>query len=249
VRFSEKRVLVTGAGSGIGRATAVAFASEGAHVLLADINGEGLEETLKVIGNTSGNMFSREFDAAKRQACFRLVEEGVPKLGGLDILCNIAGLAQSKHFTEYTEADWQAMLGVNLSGVFYLCQAALPALLDSGGNIVNMASSAGLTGQAYQASYCATKGGVVMLSKALAMEYAKRGVRVNALCPGSVNTPLIENYVVPEGIDYALLKRLFPLLATAQPEEVASAVLYLASNEARYITGVALPIDGGQTAG
>ena len=133
--------------------------------------------------------------------------------------------------------------------LFFLCQAAMPALLEGGGSIVNMASSAGITGQAYQASYCATKGGVVMLTKALAMEYARQGVRANAICPGSVQTPLVEKFEMPEGIDMELFQRLFPLIDAAQPEEIAALVLYLASDEARFVTGTAVPIDGGQTAG
>lgn len=247
--FRGKNVLVTGAGSGIGRATALAFAGQGANLMLADINAEGMEETLSLIGDCEGLVSHRQFDAGQRAQCFDLVQGCVDVLGGLDILCNIAGFAQCRHFLDIAESDWQAMLNVNLSGVFYLCQAAIPALLEGGGCIVNMASSAGLEGQAYQASYCATKGGVVMLSKALAMEYAKRGIRVNAICPGAVKTPLMESFSVPEGIDPKLLERLFPLLEAAEPEEIAAAVLYLASADARFITGVALPIDGGQTAG
>jgi meso-butanediol dehydrogenase/(S,S)-butanediol dehydrogenase/diacetyl reductase len=247
-RFAGKRVLVTGAGSGIGRATALAFAGEGAALMLGDINESGLDETRRLIGEEVA-LRTAVFDAGQRGDCFELAEACARDLGGIDVLCNIAGFARSRHFTEYTEKDWQDMLAVNLSGVFYLCQAAMPALLDGGGCIVNMASSAGITGQAYQASYCATKGGVVMLTKALAMEYTKQGVRVNAICPGSVQTPLVENFSPPENLDKELFQRLFPLIDAAQPEEIAALVLYLASEEARFVTGAAVPIDGGQTAG
>ena len=248
MRFENSRVLVTGAASGIGRATALAFAAEGARVLGADLNTAGLQETAALVG-ADGEFHGASYDAASREACFGLADAAREFMGGVDVLCNIAGFAQSRHFTEYTQAEWEKMLAVNLSGVFYCAQAVMPMLLETAGCMVNMASSAGLVGQAYQASYCATKGGVVMLSKALAMEYAGRGVRVNAICPGSVATPLVENFTMPQGVEPRLVQRLYPLLETAQPEEIAAAVLYLASPEARYITGISLPIDGAQTAG
>ena len=249
MRFEGKRVLVTGAASGIGRATALAFCREGALVCAADINAEGLQETVEMAESEGKHLLSRRFDASKREQCFELIAGCVSELGGLDVLCNIAGFAQCRHFTDFSEADWQTMIAVNLSSVFYTCQAAIPELLTSGGNIVNMASSAGLVGQAYQGSYCATKGAVVMLSKSLALEYAARGVRVNAVCPGAVDTPLSQNFSLPKNVDAKLLERLFPLLDTAQPEEIAAAILYLASPDARFVTGMAFPIDGGQTAG
>ena len=248
MRFENSRVLVTGAASGIGRATALAFAAEGARVLGADLNTAGLQETA-ALADANAVFHGASYDASSREACFGLADAAREFMGGVDVLCNIAGFAQSRHFTEYTQAEWEKMLAVNLSGVFYCAQAVMPMLLETAGCMVNMASSAGLVGQAYQASYCATKGGVVMLSKALAMEYAGRGVRVNAICPGSVATPLVENFTMPQGVEPRLVQRLYPLLETAQPEEIAAAVLYLASPEARYITGISLPIDGAQTAG
>jgi meso-butanediol dehydrogenase/(S,S)-butanediol dehydrogenase/diacetyl reductase len=248
MRFQNTRVLVTGAASGIGRATVLAFVAEGAVILAADMNAAGLEETVALAADSS-RVHTITFDASNRDECFALADEAKQQLGGLDVLCNIAGFAQSRHFTDYTQQEWEKMLAVNLSGVFYCAQAAMPLLLVGGGNIVNMASSAGLVGQAYQASYCATKGGVVMLTKSLAMEYAKRGVRANAICPGIVDTPLVANFSVPDDIDGELLQRLFPLIDAAQPEEIAAAALYLASEEARFVTGIALPIDGAQTAG
>ncbi|MCZ6829857.1 MAG: SDR family NAD(P)-dependent oxidoreductase [Gammaproteobacteria bacterium] len=249
MRFEGKRVLVTGAASGIGRATALAFVAEGAAVLIADINEAGLQETVAMAGSAGEQLSPRRFDANKRENCFALIDACGDQLGGLDVLCNIAGFAQSRHFADFSESDWQNMLAVNLSAVFYTCQAAMPELLKSGGNIVNMASSAGLVGQAYQASYCATKGAVVMLSKSLALEFAARGVRVNAVCPGGVNTPLAHNFSLPDNVDGKLVERLFPLIDSAEPEEIATAILYLASADARFVTGTAFPIDGGQTAG
>jgi meso-butanediol dehydrogenase/(S,S)-butanediol dehydrogenase/diacetyl reductase len=133
--------------------------------------------------------------------------------------------------------------------VFFLSRAAMPHLIQSKGNIVNMSSSAGLVGQAYTSAYCATKAAVLMFSKSLAIEFAKKGVRVNAICPGMVNTPLTEKFSMPDDVDMQLMEKMFPLIEGAEPEEIAGAVAYLASAEARFITGAALPIDGAQTAG
>jgi meso-butanediol dehydrogenase/(S,S)-butanediol dehydrogenase/diacetyl reductase len=139
------------------------------------------------------------------------------------------------------------MLGINLSSVFFLSQAAMPHLTRTKGCIVNLASTAGLEGQAYNAPYCATKAGVVMLSKSMALEFAAAGVRVNALCPGGVKTALLRATKMPEGADPKLFARLMPFLPLAEADEIATAVAYLASEDARYVTGIAFPIDGGQT--
>lgn len=247
-RFSDKVVLITGAASGIGRATAVRLASEGASVALADINMDGLQETVDQLapGTESHCM---QLDVCSMQDCQRVIEETTSKFGKLDVLCNIAGIAMCKNFADIGEEDWKRIVDINLHGVFYMCQAAMPHLLESKGNILNMGSTAALNGLAYNAAYCATKGAVVMLTKSLAMEFAKRGVRVNAVCPGAVATPLSAAFEMPENADMALLQRLFPLLETSQPEEIAASIAYLCSEEARFVTGVAFAIDGGQTAG
>ena len=244
-RFKNKVALVTGAASGIGRATAVRLASEGAKVMLADMNADGLEETAAMISSKTAQVV---FDAAQRDQCQNIVAKTVAQFGQLDVLCNIAGFAMSKHFTDVTAEQWSKMVDVNLNSVFHVSQAAIPHLLETKGNIVNMASSAGLGGQAYNSAYCATKGAVVMLSKALAVEYAGKGVRVNAVCPGGVETPLTEKFEAPEDADMSLMAKLFPLMDMAQPEEIAGAVAYLASPEARFVTGDAFAIDGGQVA-
>jgi meso-butanediol dehydrogenase/(S,S)-butanediol dehydrogenase/diacetyl reductase len=244
-RFEGKVVLVTGAGSGIGRATAVRFAAEGATLALGDVNAEGLRQTLALLEGAGHG--TRVYDVGQADACRAAVDAVVAQHGRLDVLCNIAGFVKPAHFTELTDEDWQRMLAVNLSGVFFMCQAAMPHLLESKGCIVNMASSAAIVGQAYNSMYCATKGGVLLLSKALAVEYAGRGVRVNAVCPGGVMTPLSAGFRPPAGADPALLGRLSPLIESAQPEEIAAAVAYLASPEARFITGEGLVIDGAQT--
>jgi meso-butanediol dehydrogenase/(S,S)-butanediol dehydrogenase/diacetyl reductase len=247
-RFENKTALITGAGSGIGRAVAIRLAQEGATVYLADINEAGMTETSDMLPADSNHRQFR-LDVSQASACREVVELATAVTGTLDVLCNIAGIAASQNFTDISEADWQRMISINLNGVFFMCQAAMPALLESKGNIINMSSSAGRTGQAYNSAYCATKAAVLMLSKALAVEYAGKGVRVNAVCPGAVSTPLVHGFVPPEDADPALFARLMPLLPMAEAEEIASAVAYLASTEARFVTGIEFAIDGGQTAG
>jgi len=247
-RFEDKVALITGAGSGIGRATALRLATEGDSVYLADINADALAETAALLPSSAPRE-AGVADVAKSDQCQRLVEDCVKAFGKLDVLCNIAGIAPCQHFVDISDEQWDRVVGINLSGVFYLCRAAMPHLVASRGNIVNMSSSAGRTGQAYNTAYCATKAGVLMLSKALAVEFAASGVRVNAVCPGGVTTPLTQAFRPPEQADMNLFMRLNPLLPMAAPEEIAGAVAYLASDEARFVTGADFAIDGGQTAG
>lgn len=248
--LADKAALVTGAGSGIGRATALRLAGGGAGLYLVDINEENLARVEAEVAATGAPVARAVVDVADPAACQAAVDGAVERFGKLDVLCNIAGIAAASHLADVSVAAWQRMLGVNLSGVFYLCQAAMPHLLATRGNIVNMASSAGLVGQAYNVAYCATKGGVVLMTKALAMEFAGRGVRVNAICPGGIVTPLTEQFSLPEGADMNLIMRMLPLTGDMQgPETVAAAVAFLASDEAHYITGVALSVDGGQVVG
>jgi len=248
-RFEGKVALVTGGASGIGRASAQRLAAEGAKVMLGDINKPGLEETAKAIQEAGGRAAIYVFDVSDADACRSCVNATIEEFGQLDVLCNIAGTVTLKHFEEISDEYWNRIVGINLSGVFFMSKAAIPHLIKTKGNIINMGSTASLVGQVYNAHYCATKAGVLMLSKSMAIEFAGRGVRVNAICPGGVNTPLIENFEMPEGADLDLVAKLFSLVEQAEPEEIATAVAYLASSEARYVTGIAFPIDGGQTAG
>jgi meso-butanediol dehydrogenase/(S,S)-butanediol dehydrogenase/diacetyl reductase len=248
-RFTNKVVFITGAASGIGRETAVRLASEGASLWLCDIDETGLGTTQKACKEQGAKTTIYCCDVSNYDECVNAIDACITHYGQLDVLCNIAGIAQMQHFTDISPADWHKILGVNLTSVFYLCQLAMPHLIKTKGNIVNMASSAGLVGQAYTSSYCATKAAVVNLSKSLAIEYSAQSVRVNALCPGNVKTPLASKLNIPEDIDKRLLGRMFPLIEAAQPCEIAAAVAYLSSDEARFITGAALPIDGAQTAG
>jgi len=245
-RFEGKVVMVTGAGSGIGRATAVRFATEGARVSASDVNAEGLAGTMAMLAGTGHH--SQVLDVSQPQACRDAVAAAVAACGRLDVLCNIAGFAGAYHLHEVSDEFWDRMIAVNLSGVFFMCQAAMPHLLETRGNIVNMASSAAIVGQIYNSVYCASKGGVNLLTKALAVEFATRGVRVNAVCPGAVNTPLARGFRMPADPELPVFARLRSLVEpVAEAEEVAGAVAYLASDEARFITGDSLTIDGGQT--
>lgn len=241
---------MTGAASGIGRATALRLAAEGARVFAADRDEAKLRDAVAAIRAAGGEATAHALDVADPAACRAAIAACVAQHGGLDVLVNVAGVMYWGHLTDVSEADWARTLAVNLSGVFFLCQAAVPALLERRGVIVNVASAAALKGQAYTAPYCVSKAGVVSLTKCLAVEYAKRGLRAVAICPGGVNTPLNADLKLPDGADKTLFQRLMPLaFPIAEPEEIAAAVAYLASPEARFVNGAVFSIDGGQTAG
>jgi meso-butanediol dehydrogenase/(S,S)-butanediol dehydrogenase/diacetyl reductase len=247
-RFEDKAILITGAASGIGRAVAERLASEGGRVVCADLNESGSEEAAESIRKAGGQAQARACDVSDPAACQRLVGSTVEALGRLDVLCNVAGIGLNGHATDITPEQWNRVIAVNLSGTFFTCQAAIPHLLETQGAIVNAGSSAGLVGVAYTAAYAASKGAVVMLTRSLAVEYGRRGLRVNAVCPGGVNTPMVRGFVPPEEADIHLLHRMMLLGRLAEPPEIAGAFAYLASDEARYVNGATFSIDGGQVA-
>jgi NAD(P)-dependent dehydrogenase (short-subunit alcohol dehydrogenase family) len=246
-RFKDKTVIVTGAASGIGRATAERFVREGARVVLGDVNAAGLAEVKMGLGDAA---LTHVLDVSSQPGCASIVQAAVALTGRLDVLCNVAGILRMSPVAAITPDDWNRVIQINLSGTFYMCQAALPHLVESRGCIVNLASSAGLVGVPFSSSYVASKHAVVGLTRALALEFANAGVRINAVCPTGVRTPMVQK--PPDaGVDAALLKRSAPWLnggEFCEPEDIADAVAFLASGEARRITGVAFPVDGGQTA-
>lgn len=246
MRFAGKHILVTGAASGIGRATALLFAREGARIAIADINRDGLSRTAGAMG---GSPLILPYDAGDYAACREIVAQA--SSAGLDILCNISGMLKWGQSTTFPPEDFDHVMRINAGSVFTLCQAALPHLIASKGNIVNMASTAALSGLAYSVAYSASKHAVAAITKGLAIEYAAQGVRVNGVCPGQVRTPMTEA-ALPEGdFDFGLIMRNAPKLADGicEPEDIAEAVAWLASDAARKVTGTLLTVDGGQMAG
>ena len=246
MRFAGKKALVTGAASGIGRATAIRLASEGASVTIGDINAAGLAETASLMATPPVVV---PFDATDFASCRALVDSAAQD--GLDILCNISGILKWGPSMEFAIEDFERILKVNTTSVFALCQAALPHLIKSKGNIVNTASTAALQGIAYTVAYAASKHGVAAITKSLAIEFAHHGVRINAICPGHVNTPMGNAPPPPGDVDWSLVMRNAPKLenGSCDPEDVAALFAYLASDEARKITGSLFTIDGGQLAG
>ena len=249
--FKDKRVLVTGGSRGIGFAIAEAFLDAGARVA---VNGRTEQSVSAAIERLGGGerLVAAPGDIGTVPGCESAVKTANDAFGGLDILVNSAGIGAGRPIADCDEAMWDAHIDVNLKGTFFCCRAALPALRKSNGNIVNIASDAGLMGVPGITVYCASKGGVVNMTRAMALEVAP-DVRVNCVCPGYVDTDMIRrDHIDKKGdpaaaeqrmIDYAPMKRI------AMPVEIAQAVLYLASFEARFITGASLAIDGGSTAG
>lgn len=231
-RFSGQVALVSGAGSGIGKAVAQRLGDEGATVVATDL--DGTEITC---------------DVTSMDSCHEAVMAALDRHGKLDILCNVAGIGIAHPITNFPVDDWRRIIDINLTGTFQLSTAALPALLDGGGCIVNLASVSGLRGSPYNAAYAASKAAQLSLTKSMAVELAKRGVRVNAVAPSSVLTPFLTGFSLPDDADLGLVARAAPPMGVVlDPAEVAAAVAYLCSEEAKSITGSTLVIDGGASA-
>lgn len=246
MRLAGRKVLITGGASGIGLATARRFVAEGARVALLDRDREGLERAVHALGKVAVVVPADVTDEAQVASA---VEEASRALEGLDGLVNSAGISFWRSFADLTFEEWRRTLSINLDGVFLACKAALPALKASGkATIVNIASGAGLQPRANFSHYCASKGGVVLFTKAIAMDLAADNIRVNAVCPGIVMTPLVERNLALTGDRAAAYQRyisrnLMKRFGTA--EEIAHAVLWLSSDESAFVTGSALSADGG----
>jgi meso-butanediol dehydrogenase / (S,S)-butanediol dehydrogenase / diacetyl reductase len=247
-RFADRSVVVTGAGSGIGRATAERLAAEGARLTISDVNAEGLEQTAATCREGGATVTSLVSDVSDESAVAELIGTAVADHGRLDVLVNVAGILQFKDFRLTTLEDFQRIIGVNLTGTFLTCRDAMPHLLESQGNIVNISSTAALAGHPWTSSYSASKGGVLALTLTLAVEFGKLGVRCNAVAPGSINTPIQEAFELPEGADAKLLRRIMPLDRMRGPENVAGAVAFLGSDDAAHVNGEVLRVDGGALA-
>lgn len=252
MNFTDKKVLITGGSRGIGYATAQAFLALGARVA---INGRTEQSVAAAITRLAGGdrLVAAAGNVGAVAGCETAVNTAIEELGGLDVLVNCAGICVDSTIEETDEAMWDETLNINLKGTFFCVRAALPALRkNSGSSIINMASVAGLQGYAEGSIYCASKGGVVNLTRALAMELAP-DIRVNCVCPGWVDTDMLRRDYIDIADDPAEAEREAiaeaPLERVSTPEEIASAIIYLASHDARFITGVALPLDGGLSAG
>lgn len=250
-RFQDRTVFITGAGSGVGRATAKLFAAEGARVFGVDVNADGVAETIAAVRLAGGTADGGVCDVALRASVQDAVARTVATFGGLDVLVNAAGVGRFLRFEELDEAEWQRTLGINLGGVFHTTHAAIPHLLKRpGANVVNVASTAGMRGTAYASAYSASKGGIILFTRSLALEFASRDLRFNCICPGGIRTPFGRNFLRREDFDPHLIDYSAPpkLAHFAEPEEIANTIAYLASSDARMINGVALLADGGTLA-
>jgi NAD(P)-dependent dehydrogenase (short-subunit alcohol dehydrogenase family) len=247
-----KTALVTGGGSGIGRAASLAYAKEGARVVVADVNVEGGEETVQLIKEAGGEAILVYADVSKPQDTEAMVAQAVEAFGSLDCAFNNAGISGGRDrllTADYLEDDWDRVISINLKGVWLCMKAEIPQMLKQGGGaIVNTASIAGLTGLQGTVAYVAAKHGVTGLTKATALEYAHAGIRVNAVCPGYIHTPLVQGvFDNNEGFEERVASR-HPLGRLGEPSEIAQAVVWLSSDAASFVTGHNMPVDGGYMA-
>ena len=248
-RFEGKSVLITGAASGIGRATVERIASEGGKVFCVDVQAEAVEAAAKHAASLGVDAEARVCDVSDEKSVNAAVDACVARFGKLDALCHIAGILRFSHFHEMTFELWRTVQAVNADGTFLVCRAAIPHLLAAKGNIVNVSSVAAKAGLAYGAAYAASKGAVLSFTKTLAVEYGKQGLRVNSVCPGSIKTPMAAGGAgLPKDADMKLVMRQMPLDRARGPETVASLIAFLASDDAAHINGVDVLVDGGTLA-
>lgn len=248
-RLQGKTALITGGGGGIGRATGLLFAREGAAVSVVDLNGESGREVEREISDQGGRAIFECADVTHAADCRRAVERTVRKFGGVDVLFNNAGIIRRASVIEISEEDWDAVMAVNVKSIFFMCREVIPIMARAKrGSIINMASGWGLAGGARAAAYCASKGAVVLMTKAMAIDHGPQNILVNCLCPGDTDTAMLrgEARQLGEAEDRFLSESARrPLGRMGKPEEIAQAALYLASDASSFVTGAALVVDGG----
>ena len=248
-RFDGRTAIVTGAASGIGQATAQRLAADGAHVGCLD-QADAVEETVALIREAGGTATAAKVDVRDEHSVAAAVTSVESELGPTKILANVAGVLRFAHTHEMDVAEWDLLVDVNLKGPFLMCRAVIPSMLANGGGVItNVASSAGMFGQAFMAHYCASKGGVVLMTKSLAWEYLKRDIRVNAISPSGVSTPMTGHVDFPEGIDFGLIAKTMAVdNKMLSPQDPAALIAFLSSDEASGINGAVIPIDHAVTA-
>lgn len=247
--MTGKVALVTGPASGLGRATALKLADAGASLMLVDVNEAGLAESAALIEERGVAAATTVADLSDPAACKAVVGAALERFGRLDALCNVAGLIYLANTPDMPLDQYRRTIDVNLSAPFLLSQAAIPHLLETNGAIVNVASSASYIGEAYAAAYCASKWGLVGMTKAMAMEFQKKPIRINAVAPGGMVTNIAANFIPPENCDFDLITRFSGMRGTVEVDDVADMILLLASEAGRGFHGACLSIDAGITAG
>lgn len=251
MRLKDKVCLITGAGSGMGRTACLLFSREGAQILAADVNSKAGEETRELVRKQGGKCVFVQADVSKEADCERMVQEAVKSFGKLDVLYNNAGIFPEKDHsvTDTPESVWDQVLDVNLKGIAFVCKYGIPELIkNGGGSVINIASFVAFVGCSVpQDAYTSSKGGVIALTKSLAVQYGPKGIRSNAICPGPIETPLLMDWLLKEPAEKAKRLNRIPMGRFGKPEDVVALALYLASEESSWTNGAVIAVDGGIT--